>query len=126
MSAVAVNDLVSPLSRTGHAQGADIRSLESVVQGFEERATRLEADIKDAQKRAVELETKVGSPFEKEERYHQLVNRQSEIEEQLDLTKNQAPNQLDTNSGEEIQETISEGQKTARTIHSKTNPAISV
>ena len=57
VSAVAVNDLVSPLSRTGHAQGADIRSLESVVQGFEERATRLEADIKDAQKRAVELET---------------------------------------------------------------------
>jgi len=47
-----------------------IRSLESVVQGFEERATRLESDIKDSQKRATELEAKVGSPFEKEERYH--------------------------------------------------------
>jgi hypothetical protein len=72
-----------------------IRSLESTVQGFEERATRLELDIKDSQKRATELEAKVGSPFEKEERYHHLARRQSEIEEQLDLTKNQAPNQLE-------------------------------
>jgi predicted nucleic acid-binding Zn-ribbon protein len=72
-----------------------IRSLESSVQGFEERAGRLEADIKDSQKRATELEAKVGSPFEKEERYHHLARRQSEIEEQLDLTKNQAPNQLE-------------------------------
>ena len=37
----------------------------------------------------------MGSPFEKEERYHHLARRQSEIEEQLDLTKNQAPNQLE-------------------------------
>ncbi len=66
-----------------------------MVQGFEERAARLESDIKDSQKRATELEAKVGSPFEKEERYHKLVNRQSEIEEKLDLTKNQAPNQLE-------------------------------
>jgi hypothetical protein len=51
-----------------------IRSLESTVQGFEERATRLESDIKDSQKRATELEAKVGSPFEKEERYHHLAN----------------------------------------------------
>jgi N12 class adenine-specific DNA methylase len=72
-----------------------IRSLESVVQGFEERTTRLESDIKDSQKRAGELEAKVGAPFEKEERYHHLARRQSEIEEQLDLTKNQAPNQLE-------------------------------
>jgi hypothetical protein len=38
----------------------------------------------------------VGSPFEKEERYHHLARRQSEIEEKLDLTKNQAPSQLDS------------------------------
>jgi hypothetical protein len=37
----------------------------------------------------------VGAPFEKEERYHHLARRQSEIAEQLDLTKNQAPNQLE-------------------------------
>ena len=72
-----------------------IRSLESVVQGFEERAGRMDTDIRDSQKRGVELEAKVGAPFEKEERYHHLARRQSEIEEQLDLTKNQAPNQLE-------------------------------
>src|SRR5208282_4225957 len=81
-----------------------IRSLESVVQGFEERAARLESDIKDSQKRAVELEAKVGAPFEKEDRYHHLVKRQSEIEEQLDLTKNQAPNQLEAVADNENEE----------------------
>ncbi|HXI69688.1 MAG TPA: hypothetical protein VNN22_04950 [Verrucomicrobiae bacterium] len=79
-----------------------IRSLESVVQGFEERAARLESDIKDSRKRAGELEAKVGTTFEKEDRYHQLVNRQSEIEEQLDLTKNQAPIQLEAAETTEV------------------------
>ena len=64
-----------------------IRSLEANVQGFEERAARLETDIADATKRAKELETKVGAHFEREERYQQLTRRQSEIEEKLDLTK---------------------------------------
>ena len=73
-----------------------IRSLEATVQGFEERATKLESDIKDSQKRAGELETKVGATFEKEERYHFLVKRQAEIEDKLDLTKNQAPSQIET------------------------------
>lgn len=77
-----------------------IRSLESTVQGFEERAARLEADIKDAQKRATELEAKVGAPFEKEERFHHLVKRQAEIEDKLDLTKNQAPSQVEVTPDE--------------------------
>ncbi|HUZ07486.1 MAG TPA: DEAD/DEAH box helicase family protein [Candidatus Paceibacterota bacterium] len=88
-----------------------IRSLESTVQGFEERATRLETDIKESQKRAAELEAKVGSPFEKEERYHHLARRQSEIEEQLDLTKNQAPSQVDAAENTESN-TLSEQPET--------------
>ena len=72
-----------------------IRSLEATVQGFEERAEKLETDIADANKRAKELETKVGAHFEREERYQQLSRRQNEIEEQLDLTKNQAPSQVE-------------------------------
>ncbi len=103
-----------------------IRSLESVVQGFEERAARMESDIKDSQKRVTELEAKVGSPFEKEERYHKLVNRQSEIEEKLDLTKNQAPNQLDTGSADETEEKNSEVQNTAKTIRSQTKTTVKV
>jgi hypothetical protein len=102
-----------------------IRSLESTVQGFEERATRFEADIKDSQKRATELDGKVGSPFEKEERYHQLVTRQSEIEEQLDLTKNQAPTQLETlENTEAIGEGDHPGQK--ETITAKPHRRIKI
>jgi|SRR5450631_4036067 predicted nucleic acid-binding Zn-ribbon protein len=101
-----------------------IRSLESVVQGFEERAARLEADIKDAQKRAAELEAKVGSPFEKEERYHHLARRQSEIEEQLDLTKNQAPSQVDAATDE--REDNSEKQTEAKSIQHSKHAAVRV
>jgi len=78
-----------------------IRSLEATVQGFEERAARLETDIADAHKRGKELETKVGAHFEHEKRYQELCRRQSEIEEKLDLTKNQAPSQVDSDSGDE-------------------------
>jgi prefoldin subunit 5 len=70
---------------TDTAQGT-IRSLEANVQGFEERASKLEYDLADASKRAKELETKVGAHFEREERYQQLTRRQSEIEEKLDLS----------------------------------------
>ena len=50
-----------------------IRSLESMVQGFEERAERLESDITRFAKARKELEAKVGAPFEQEERYHELT-----------------------------------------------------
>ena len=92
-----------------------IRSLEAMVQGFEERMTKLEADIKDSQKRAGELETKVGATFEKEERYHHLVKRQSEIEEKLDLTKNQAPAQAESGADDEVAEKNSQQQTQTKT-----------
>ncbi len=78
-----------------------IRSLEVTVHGFEERAERLELDITDADKRVKELGEKVGAKFEREDRYQALTRRQSEIEEKLDLTKNQAPSQAATESGDE-------------------------
>ncbi len=92
-----------------------IRSLESEVQGFEERTARLEANIRDSRKRGVELEAKVGAPFEKEERYHHLVKRQSEIEEKLDLTKNQAPSQVENAANDETEETVSQKQTKSKT-----------
>jgi N12 class adenine-specific DNA methylase/SAM-dependent methyltransferase len=81
-----------------------VRSLESIVQGFEERSTGLEHDIRDSQKRAKEFESKVSAPFEHDERYHQLAERQAEIEEKLDLTKNQASSQVEAASSEEGEE----------------------
>lgn len=85
-----------------------IRSLETTVQGFEERAGRLETDIADAQKRAKELEVKVGAHFEKEERYQHLCRLQGEIEEKLDLTKNQAPSQVEAEPVESVVQKPSE------------------
>ncbi len=103
-----------------------IRSLEATVQGFEERATKLEADIADAHKRAKELETKVGAPFEKEEHYQHLCHRQSEIEEQLDLTKNQAPSQAEAQSTDENEEKNSRTHHKTRAVRSKQHVKVGV
>ena len=87
-----------------------IRSLEATVQGFEERAERLELDITDANKRVKELGEKVGAKFEREERFQELTRRQSEIEEKLDLTKNQAPSQVEAVAVGDDEQTNSEKQ----------------
>ena len=81
-----------------------IRSVEATVQGFEERAAKLETDIADDHKLGEELEAKVGALFEHEECYQQLCRRQSEIEEKLDLTKNQASRQVEADSVDESEE----------------------
>jgi len=103
-----------------------IRSLEATAQGFEERVTRLEYDIKDSQKRAVELEAKVGATFEKEERFHHLVKRQSEIEEKLDLTKNQAPAQAESAADDEVAEENSQRQTQTKTARQTRRAAVHV
>ena len=101
-----------------------IRSLEVTVKEFEERITKLELDIRDSQKRAGELDTKVGSAFEKEDRYHHLVKRQSAIEEQLDLNKNQAPIQAE--AVESSEESNSQSEKTTPNVRSKKLAAIKI
>jgi SNF2 family DNA or RNA helicase len=103
-----------------------IRSLEATVQGFEERAGKLETDIADAYKRTKELEAKVGATFEKEERYQQLSRRQSEIEDQLDLTKNQAPSQVEADSVSETQQRTTEAQSPAADTKPKRRIAVRV
>jgi len=103
-----------------------IRSLESTVQGFEERASKLESSIADAQKRATELEGRVGAAFDREERYLELTRRQSEIEEKLDLTKNQAPSQVEASPSDETNETPIEKQTTKPTVRPKRQSSIRV
>ena len=109
---------------TDTAQGT-IRSLEANIQGFEERASKLDYDITDATKRAKELETKVGAHFEREERYQQLTRRQSEIEEKLDLTKNQAPSQAEAADGGN-EEKIAETQNPKRVKRPKQHVSVTV
>jgi len=103
-----------------------IRSLEATVQGFEERAVKLDADIADVHKRIKELETKVGTPFEKEEHYQRLCRRQSEIEEQLDLTKNQAPSQVEAESPEDNGKRVSEQQTPGESVRRTRKVAVRV
>ena len=93
-----------------------IRSLETTAQGFEERATRLETDIADSRKRAGDLEPKVGMVFEHEERYQRLARRQDEIEEKLDLTKNQAPTRAEAVSAEDNEEKQAEAPRQHRRV----------
>jgi hypothetical protein len=99
--------------------------LEATVQGFEERAAKLDTDIADAQKRAKELEGKVGAPFERETRYQELSRRQNEIEEQLDLTKNQAPSQAESTSMDVAEDTI-ESQSPSKAIRPARRSSIRV
>jgi|GEM_PF-2502544 len=101
-----------------------IRSLEATVQGFDERAERLALDITDAHKRVKELGEKVGAKFEREDRFQELTRRQNEIEEKLDLTKNQAPSQAV--SDDEITEKNSEVQTPAKAIRSRSKATMKV
>ena len=64
------------------------------------------------------LVSKIGAPFEKEERYQQLIRRQGEIEKQLDLTKNQAPNQAEVAPLDDNELKTGADQTTQKTGHS--------
>ena len=66
------------------------------MQGLEERAAKLDREIAHTHKRAKELEAQVGAPFEHDERYHALTQRQQEIADRLELTRNQAPSASDS------------------------------
>jgi prefoldin subunit 5 len=102
-----------------------IRSLEANVQCFEERASKLEYDITDANRRVKELEPKVGAHFERDERYQELTRRQGEIEEKLDLTKNQAPSQAEAADGGN-EEKIAETQNPKWVKHPKHHVSVTV
>ena len=112
-------------SRVTDTAVGTIRSLEATVQGFEERAEKSQFDIADANKRVKELGEKVGAKFEREDRFQELTRRQSEIEEKLDLTKNQAPSQADTATIGEREEN-SEKQTEVKSTRQTRRTAVSV
>ncbi len=113
------NSYSARITDTAHGT---IRSLEATVQGFEERAAKLEQDISGADKRAKELEAKVGAPFEHEQRFHGLTERQQEIADRLDLTKNQAPSASD--SGVAETEAITEADDQTEKTDMKHQPKV--
>ena len=76
---------------------------------MDEAAASLENRIAETRKRITDLTTQAGQPFEYDKRFEFLVQRQQEIEEALDLTKNQAPVALETEA-----EAEPEDQETSR------------
>ncbi|MDI1334567.1 MAG: N-6 DNA methylase [Lacunisphaera sp.] len=71
-----------------------IRSLEHAVACIEDRIAAREADLNQTTKNHKELSALVGQPFEHTVRLEQLLSRQNELVESLDLTKNQASSEL--------------------------------
>ena len=79
-----------------------IRSVEHAIQHLEEVAGTLAQNITDGGKRLGDLQVQVQAPFEYAERLVTLGKRQQEIEEELDLTKNQASAQLGPDAAKEL------------------------
>ena len=73
-----------------------IRSLEHKIQHLEEVAANLTQNIQDNRKRLADLHVQADTPFEYAERLASLSRRQQEISDELDLTKNQTPIQMET------------------------------
>jgi len=71
-----------------------IRSVEYTAQNLEEKLQNWQRDLGEAEKNSRELEAKIGQPFEHESKLQSLVLRQQELENALDITKNQASNAL--------------------------------
>jgi hypothetical protein len=72
-----------------------IQSVEHTIQHLDETAANLARNITDTRKRLADTQAQAGAPFEYAERLATLARRQQEIEDQLDLTKGQAPSGFD-------------------------------
>lgn len=73
-----------------------IRSLEYSIQNIEERMEKSRRELAESRTRCQELQTKVGAPFDQDDRLQSFLKRQQELETTLDVTKNQAANNLAT------------------------------
>lgn len=67
-----------------------ISSLEHAARNIEEQLLKGRQELQRCQDQASELRRLNGSDFEHEERYREMLKRQSELVDQLDLAKNQA------------------------------------
>jgi len=103
-----------------------VRSLEYATQSLEERLEREKRELIETEKHCKELEVKIGEPFEHETKLQSLVKREKELEEALDLTKNQAAASLAAEETEiqTVQETESESvENTVQQSPAKTSSA---
>jgi N12 class adenine-specific DNA methylase len=85
-----------------------ISSLEHVVRSLDERIIEFRSDLAGTQRRLEELQPHAHKPFEHEQKLKGLVQRQQEIVQALDLTKNQAANSLAAEPTVVINESVEE------------------
>ena len=89
------------MAKVGTTALGTMRSVEYALQSLEESAAVTEQRIAETRKRIEDMNVQTEQPFEYEEKLAALSRRQDEIEDELDLTKNQASAQLDDPSGED-------------------------
>ena len=75
-----------------------ISSLEHAARSIEEHVLRLRDELARCRMNLAELTALTGKIFEHEERYRELLKRQGELVDLLDITKNQAAAQQATES----------------------------
>jgi hypothetical protein len=98
-----------------------VRSLEYFVQNLADRLTHEQSELANAEKKCAELAPKIGQPFEYEAKLQSLAQRQQQLEDALDITKNQAANSLSTEATGQPTEPESEViQNTIRPSPAKT------
>ena len=95
---IVIKGATSYLAKVTDTAHGTIRSVEHTIQHLEEVAETLTRNLADTRKRLADTQTQVDAPFEYATRLAELVQRQKEIEAELDLTKNQASAQLDAES----------------------------
>ena len=103
-----------------------VRSLEYFVQNMEDRLAHKQSELADAEKKCGELEAKIGQPFEHEAKLQSLAVRQKELEEALDITKNQASSSLSAEETEQEVEQVQEVESVKKSVrHSRAQtPAV--
>ncbi len=89
-------------ARIGDSALGTIRSVEHAIQSLDETVSKLEQAIADSEKRKTDLHAQIGLPFDHADKLSALRARQQEIVDLLDLTKNQAPEQLDSEASVEV------------------------
>jgi N12 class adenine-specific DNA methylase len=83
-----------------------ISSMEHVIRSLDDHAKELRHTLTATQRRIEELRPHIDKPFDHEEKLQTLVQRQQEIMKALDLTKNQASNQLSAEEVPVVEEVI--------------------
>lgn len=78
------------LAKIGTTALGTMRSVEYAIQNLDEVAVGVENRIAEVRQRIIDLAEQADQPFEYEDRLGFLQQRQQEIAESLDLTKNQA------------------------------------